>query len=52
MTSGAAWLGETPAAWMTPVIWPSAELASASGFESVDVLWRDADGVIIAAQKT
>jgi hypothetical protein len=24
MTSGAAWLGETPAAWMTPVMSPSA----------------------------
>lgn len=27
------------------------ELAKASGFQTVDVLWRDADGVIIAAQK-
>jgi len=27
-------------------------LAEAAGFRIVDVLWRDADGVIVAAQKT
>jgi SAM-dependent methyltransferase len=28
------------------------DLAKVSGFQTVDVLWRDADGVIIAAQRT
>jgi hypothetical protein len=27
------------------------ELVEASGFQTVDVLWRDADAVIIAARK-